>query len=143
MKRAIMCVVFFLAVSAALAQNKDAVLGVWQNSTGEARIQIFRQGNVYWGKIVWLKEPSTNGKPKLDVKNPDESLRSRPILGLVLLNGFAFKGGKEWGDGKIYDPKSGNDYSCKMTLQGPDVLNMRGYMGISLLGRTEIWTRVK
>lgn len=128
---------------AGLAQNKDAILGKWINSSGEAHVDITKKGDRYYGKIVWLKEPKDEkGTVKTDVKNPDETLQARPILGLEILKNFIFEDGK-WTDGKIYDPKSGKTYSCNMTLKGNDVLNMRGYIGISLIGRSETWKRVK
>jgi uncharacterized protein (DUF2147 family) len=128
---------------AGLAQNKDAIVGKWINSSGEAHVDITKRGEKYFGKIVWLKEPKDEkGTTKTDVKNPDERLRSKPILGLEILKNFIFEDGK-WTDGKIYDPKSGKTYSCNMTMKGNDILNMRGYVGISLIGRSETWKRVK
>jgi len=125
------------------AQNRDAILGQWVNSTGEAHVDITKKGEKYFGKIVWLKEPKDEkGNTKTDAKNPDAALKSRPILGLEILNNFVYDDGK-WTDGKIYDPKSGKTYSCNMTMKGNDILNMRGYVGISLLGRSETWKRVK
>lgn len=128
---------------AGFAQNKDAILGKWINSSGEAHVEITKKGEKYFGKIVWVKEPKDEkGNNKTDVKNPDEKLKSRPILGLEILKDFVFSDGK-WTDGKIYDPKSGKTYSCNMSMKGNDVLNMRGYIGISLIGRSETWKRVK
>lgn len=128
---------------AGFAQNKDAILGKWVNSTGEAHVDITKRGDKYFGKIVWIKEPKDEkGNVKTDAKNPEASLKSRPILGLEILKDFVFDDGK-WTDGKIYDPKSGKTYSCNMTMKGNDVLNMRGYIGISLIGRSETWKRVK
>ncbi|MEO6849303.1 MAG: DUF2147 domain-containing protein, partial [Mucilaginibacter sp.] len=69
-------------------------------------------------------------------------LRTRPELGLELLKDFTFDGDDVYDDGTIYDPKNGKTYSCKMTLEG-NQLKIRGYIGISLFGRSEIWTRVK
>lgn len=137
-------ILLFTAISfAGFAQNKDAILGKWINSSGEAHVEITKKGEKYFGKIVWVKDPKDEkGNNKTDVKNPDENLRSRPILGLELLKDFVFEDGK-WTDGKIYDPKSGKTYSCNMTMKGNDVLNMRGYIGISLIGRSETWKRVK
>lgn len=125
------------------AQSADAVLGKWLNSSGEAHIQIYKTGNKYSGKLVWLKNPNNEqGKAKTDVNNPDANLRRRALLGLEMLKGFNFDDG-EWEDGTIYDPKSGKTYSCIMTLEGNDKLKVRGYIGISLIGRTDVWTRVK
>jgi uncharacterized protein (DUF2147 family) len=61
-------------------------------------------------------------------------------MGLDILSGFKYGGGNIWQDGKIYDPKNGKTYSCKMTLEGNE-LKVRGYVGFSLLGRTTVWTR--
>jgi uncharacterized protein (DUF2147 family) len=63
------------------------------------------------------------------------------LLGLEILRGFAYDGDNLWKGGKIYDPKSGNDYSAKMTLVDEHTMELRGYVLIPLLGRTETWTR--
>jgi len=83
------------------------------------------------------------GQTKVDRENPDLSRRTQPLLGLVLLRDFDFVQDVLWERGKIYDPENGKDYRCKMTLTSPDVLRVRGFIGISLIGRTEVWTRVK
>jgi uncharacterized protein (DUF2147 family) len=125
------------------AQNKDAILGKWVNSTGEAHLEITKRSEKFFGKIVWLKDPKDEkGNVKTDFKNPTASLRSKPIVGLEILKNFVYENGK-WTDGNIYDPKSGKLYSCNMTLKGNGDLSMRGYIGVSLLGRTEVWKRVK
>jgi len=79
----------------------------------------------------------------VDRENPDPARRNQPILGLVILRDFAFVKDGLWENGMIYDPENGKDYKCKMTLESPDVLNVRGFIGISLIGRTDTWTRVK
>jgi len=133
----------FVAVSfSALAQSKDAIVGKWLNSSGEGQIEIFKKGDKYYGKLAWMKEPNLNGKPKLDARNPDAGLQKRSLLNLEILKNFVYEDGK-WTDGTIYDPKSGKTYSCNMSLKGNDVLNVRGYVGISLLGRSETFRRVK
>ena len=138
--------IFLLFIALALtgsAQNKDAILGKWVNSTGEAHLEITKRSNKYFGKLVWLKDPKDEkGVVKTDFKNPNAALRSKPILGLEILKDFIYDDGK-WTDGNIYDPKSGKLYSCNMTLKSNGDLNMRGYIGVSLLGRTEVWKRVK
>lgn len=138
----IFVLILFLSLNA-WSQKADDVLGQWYSENNESLIEIYKTGNKYYGKIIWLKEPLRDGKPKLDDKNPDEKLRSRPIIGLVILKDFVFDGEKEWSDGKIYDPKSGKTYSCYMELENRDKLKIRGYIGISLIGRTTYWTRKK
>ncbi|TSD67619.1 DUF2147 domain-containing protein [Inquilinus sp. KBS0705] len=143
-KKATILILFALVCTTlASAQNADAIIGKWLNSTGEGHVQIYKRGDKFFGKLVWLKFPNEeDGKPKLDKFNPDKALQSRPKQGIELLKDFTFDGEDTYEGGTIYDPKSGKTYSCKMTLKG-DVLKMRGYVGISLLGRTENWTRVK
>ncbi|MDB5030549.1 DUF2147 domain-containing protein [Mucilaginibacter sp.] len=138
-------ILLFLAIFnfSASAQKADAILGTWVNPSGEDHILIYKTGNKYFGKLDWIKYPNDEtGKPKTDKKNPDAALKSRPELGLELLKDFIFDGDNVYVDGTIYDPKSGKTYSCKMTIDG-NKLKIRGYVGISLLGRSEIWTRVK
>lgn len=132
----------FLSVGV-FAQSADAVVGKWLNKDKDAHIQIYKKGDKYFGKLVWLKNPNDeSGKPKRDANNPKSNLKSRPIAGLELLQGFEYDGDGVWDDGTIYDPKSGKTYSCKLTLNGNNKLDVRGYIGLSLIGRTDTWTRV-
>ena len=125
----------------------DDILGVWLNEDKDAHIQVYKKNGKYYGKIVWLLEPldEDNGEPKVDEDNEDESLRSRPIMGLMLLKDFEFDGKDEWEEGKIYDPNNGKTYSCYMEFKDEtkDLLKVRGYIGFSMIGRTTYWTRVK
>jgi uncharacterized protein (DUF2147 family) len=138
-------------ISSAYAVSPDAILGTWLNGKQTAHVEIYKADGKYFGKIVWLKEPVYHaddkkgmaGKTKVDRENPDAAKRNQPILGLVILRNFVFVKDGLWEDGMIYDPENGKDYKCKMTLESPDILNVRGYIGISLLGRTDTWTRVK
>lgn len=131
------------------AANADDILGVWYNQEKDAKIEIFKCGEKYCGKVVWLKEPNypagstegTPGTPRLDHNNPDPTLRSNPIMGLRIVHDFVFMGDGLWKGGKVYDPKNGKTYRGKMTLVSPGQLNLRGFIGISLIGRTAIWTR--
>ena len=137
--------------SAAYAASPDAVVGKWLNGKKTAHVEIYKAGGKYYGKIVWLKEPvypaddkkGMAGKTKVDREKPDPAKRNQPTLGLGILRDFVFVKDGLWEDGMIYDPENGKDYKCKMTLESPDVLNVRGYIGFSLLGRTDTWTRVK
>lgn len=125
-------------------QNEaDAIIGVWKNGEGTGMIRIYKNGEKYQGRIVWLKEPNDpeTGQPKLDKNHPDESVRSRPVLGLINTWGFEYKGKKTWDGGKIYDPKNGNTYDCTIKMKDNNTLEVRGYIGVSLIGRTDIWTR--
>jgi uncharacterized protein (DUF2147 family) len=143
-----------LAGISAAADDGDAVLGVWatdpDNEDGQAHIRIYKDGDAYAGKIIWLEEPvyppdddgGMAGKDKVDRENPDESLRDRPVLGLELMGGFRYAGDGKWKKGTIYAPDDGKTYKCKLTLADDGSLKVRGYIGISMLGRTELWTPV-
>lgn len=127
-----------------IAQNKpDDVLGIWFNEEKTSKVQIFKEGTKYFAKVVWLKETTDKitGKPRVDNLNPDVKLQSAPLLGLVVMKDFIFDGKDEWEDGTIYDPKNGKTYSCYMKFDSPGKLKIRGYMGVSLLGRTTYWTK--
>jgi len=143
MKSLYIFVLFLLFTKVLYAQKADDVVGQWYSEKNESLIEIYKTGNKFYGKIIWLKEPLRDGKPKVDDKNPDEKLRNRPLIGLVILKDFVFDGKDEWSDGQIYDPKSGKTYSCYMELENKDKLKIRGYIGISLIGRTTYWTRKK
>ena len=141
---AILAAMLFIATPGAddpAVQEKD-ILGVWLTTDGKAHIEIFQCGEQYCGKIVWLSEPLEDGQPKRDKENPDDTLRNRPILGLVLMRDFTYEGDATWSGGTVYDPESGDEYRGKMTLQDAKTLDLRGYVLLPLFGRTETWTRV-
>ncbi|TAE29789.1 MAG: DUF2147 domain-containing protein [Cytophagales bacterium] len=131
-----------LTTMTAWANNPDAVLGVWKNGEGTGMVQIYKKGDKYFGRVVWLKVPNDEaGKPRTDISNPDENLRSRPLKGLENLRDFVYKGDNKWEEGRVYEPKSGNDYSCEMKLVDENTLEVRGYIGVSMFGRTDVWKR--
>jgi len=140
----IVYLLIFIFISTALAQSdSDKILGVWLVEDKDAKVEIYKKNNKFYGKIVWLKEPNENGKPKLDKNNPNEKLQTRPLIGLLILKDFVYADDLEWEDGEIYDPGNGKTYSCNMELVDYNTLEVRGYIGISLFGRTDVWTRTK
>ncbi len=64
-------------------------------------------------------------------------------MNLVILTGLSFDKNNKYDGGRIYDPKSGNTYSCKGELRNNNTLALRGFVGVSLIGRTDTWTRVR
>ena len=139
----------FMATASAWPAEVDGISGVWNSEDRDAMIEIFNCSDKVCGKIVWMDEPyytvkDKEGKPgdlKLDIKNPDPALRTRTILGLQILRDFQFAGGDRWTGGKVYDPESGRTYSAVMSLVSSNKLHLRGFIGISLFGRTTTWTR--
>lgn len=119
------------------------VCGKWITEEGKSVVEIYEQDGKYYGKILWLKDANgDDGLPMKDKENPDPKLKSREIKGMVFMSGFVFNG-KYWDNGSVYDPESGNSYSGNMKLRTHDILDLRGYMGISMLGRTATWVRKK
>jgi len=142
MKRSLLLLLIYITAASFVQTPKaDDVAGNWYTAQNKAKVQIYRSGNKFFGKITWLKEPNNpDGKPKVDKNNPDASKRANPIVGLQILSGFVFED-DEWVSGDIYDPENGKTYSCKMSMPDKNTLKVRGYIGISLFGRTETWKR--
>jgi len=126
-------------------EEADRLIGVWAPSNGKALVKVQNIAGKYYGRIVKLKEPNDpeTGKPKLDKNNPDESMRSTPLLGYRMLKDFVYVGDDEWTEGTIYDPENGNVYSCTIKMKKDGSLDIRGYIGVKALGRTDVWQRVK
>ncbi|MGE3726992.1 MAG: DUF2147 domain-containing protein [Candidatus Sericytochromatia bacterium] len=135
-----------MAVSALLIPVEAAkpadVAGIWLTEGGKSKIQIKQQGSSLSGRLIWLKEPLRDGKPKLDKNNESPALRNRPLIGLTLIQGFVFKNG-QWEEGKIYNPEDGKTYSCTLSLKNGSTLEVRGYVMNPILGKTQTWTRSK
>nr|WP_305852733.1 DUF2147 domain-containing protein [Mucilaginibacter sp. SMC90] len=103
-----------VAVSINAKAQADKIEGLWYNDVKSAKIQITKESNgKFYGKVVWLKEPLKNGKPKVDEMNTDEKLRSRPRLGLPVLADFVKDGDNKYTGGTIYDPNNGKHIPAK------------------------------
>ena len=145
MKLKFFVLIFFVAAAYIPFQlqaqaNPDAILGIWFNEEKDAKIKVYKEEGKYFGKIVWHK--TGEGISPYDENNPDEELQKRKKVGLVILTDFEFDDG-QWEDGDIYDPKSGKTYSCVIKLQKDGSLHVRGYIGISLIGRTTHWSKAE
>jgi len=131
-------------LSFAQAAEGDKLIGVWEPSHGKARVKVEKIGTKYYGKIVWLKEPNDpeTKQPKMDKNNPDDSQRTVPLKGYRLLKDFVYTGKGEWTEGTIYDPENGNTYKCIIKMKDDNTLDIRGYIGVEALGRTDVWKRL-
>lgn len=112
------------------------IVGDYMVPSKDGAIRVYEKGGKYYGKIILNKDPN-----KLDVNNPDKAKQSQKVLGMNILNDFKFDG-EIWESGTIYDPKNGKTYSCKITRMENGDLNIRGFVGISLLGRTETFVKI-
>ncbi len=119
----------------------DAIVGEWFTDGEKSVIEIYKCGDKYCGKIAWLIEPNyPDGTEKVDSANLDESKRNRKLVGMDIVWDFESAGKNKWSNGGVYDPDNGKSYSCNAKLKG-DKLSVRGFIGVSFLGRTVVWTR--
>ena len=137
--------ILFLIVSSvfSFAQTNADIVGQWYNVEEDVMITLFEEGQTVSGKITWMKFPNDeNGNPKTDLLNPDENLRTRARVGMIMMSGFSHIEGKVWDYGNLYDPKRGETYSGMITLKDVNTLNLRGYTLFSFIGRSSsTWTR--
>ncbi len=139
MKRLFYTLVLLVSTALGLsAQDAERILGTYITEKGNAKVSITKEGNHYVGTLLWTETPGAKDK-----NNPEASERHKPLVGKRILTGFVYAGKNIWEDGKIYDPESGKTYSCKITRQSDGSLRVRGFVGVSLLGRTTIWKPVR
>jgi uncharacterized protein (DUF2147 family) len=121
--------------------NQSSIVGTWESDEKDVRMEYFQDGDHYSARLLWGNKivEADGTTSKKDQKNPDPSLRSRNIIGIVSLTGLDWTG-KDYEGGKIYDPPSGKTYNCKAWVEN-DRLYLRGFMGVSLMGRTVVWHR--
>jgi len=148
----IICILAFFtphSSSAAFSDGGD-ILGLWEVEEGDGRIEIFSCADKFCGRIAWQKEPcypigdkgGMGGKPLLDRENPKKELRGRQQLGLVIMEGYTFRGNNLWDDGTIYNPEDGRTYKSRLSMKSRDRLQLRAFIGISLLGGSTLCKRV-
>ena len=127
-----------LLVSLAFAAEPD-IEGRWLSGDKSGWIEIRLVDGLPKGFAAGAThaEPA----PRLDSHNPDPALRSRRLLGITILDGFEYDGDDVWKGGWVYDPNTGNTYRCSITLVDRNTLKVRGFIGVSLFGRSDTWTR--
>ena len=117
----------------------DKILGVYQTQNKDAKIQFYKKGDKYYGKVIWISQPKdADGNPILDRHNPNKTLRKNSVLNLITIRNLSYEDG-EWVGGTIYDPKNGKTYDCILWLENGK-LKVRGYVG--WFYDTKTWTKV-
>ena len=145
-----LALLLLLVICPALADEPPAAtpIGLWETPEGKggrAHVKIEPCEGKLCGRIVWLELPNDKeGRPRTDRRNTDAALKDRPILGLPLLSGFVPdpERADRWIEGRIYNPEDGEVYRCTMTLGPNGTLDVRGYVGLPMLGRSQTWKRV-
>jgi uncharacterized protein (DUF2147 family) len=142
MKRLIFSILFlFSMISSA---QSHSVIGKWKtidDETGKpiSIVEVYEKNHKIYGKVIEILNPANRNRVCEKCKGDD---RNKPIIGLTIIKGLT-KVDDEYTNGKILDPKNGKLYSCYITLENQDKLKVRGYIGISLFGRTQYWIRMK
>jgi len=145
MKKIITVFAFLLFGKLAAVAGEPNVLGVWLVGDKDYKIELYKNAaGELEGKVVWMKEPNDkNGKPRTDVDNPDEKLRTQPVMGLKTVTKFKWNETEgKYTEGKVY--KKGKTYCGKITLNPDGTLGLRGFLcSMSFIGKSDTWTRVK
>lgn len=138
-----------LAGVSASAQDADRILGVYKvvgETTGElSHVRIYRNGDKYDGRIIWLEHPNNaDGTKRLDAMNPNPALRALPADEILILDGLHYDAKKEqWIGGTIYNPVDGKVYDVLAEFENDEVLRVRGYVGSPMFGKTYLWDRLE
>ncbi len=122
--------------------QKDPIEGIWvtvDDETGKKKSEIllYKENGKLYGKILNLLLDEDRGKLCENCKGED---KNKPIVGMIIVKDLKFEE-DSWEDGTILDPKSGKIYDCYIILEDKNTLKVRGYLGFSLLGRTQKWLR--
>ncbi len=134
---------FFLSIiissfSSFSQENNEELMGYFSSPGGNSIFKFYKSGNKYFAKPIWMKRPE-----RLDILNPDTAMRHRKILGSVLLWDFEYDGKNTWTKGHIYDANKGKSYKAKTTRDKKGNVTLRGYVGMSFLGKSEYFTKVE
>ena len=133
------------AASSPLAESEQGTtpVGVWMHASERVEVEITPCGERFCGRIVWLSWlDDPQDMPMVDLKNSNPILRTRPLVGLIVLRDLRRADANSWVDGKIYNPADGNDYSVQLSIQKDGHLRVRAYVLNPLIGQTQVWSRV-
>lgn len=144
----IACVLFLVmlfSISSFAQRNEgDKVLGKWKTSANDLIIEIYKHNDFYEGKVIWF---ATKGvicmAEYTDSENPVAELRNRSWIGMITLINLHYENGYKWIGGKVYDPSSGHTYDASVKMTGDDVLSVRGYWFLEIVGKTLKFIRVQ
>ena len=126
MKKITITLLLFFVGLLAFSQTNADIAGEWYNAEKDAVITLFEENETVSGKITWMEFPNDdNGNPKTDPLNPNEKLKSRARMGMVMMTGFTFIKDKIWDNGELYDPKKGKTYSGMMTLKDNNTIEFQ------------------
>lgn len=136
-----------MVMATSKAQDKqDAILGKWMNEDKDLVVDVYKEANNFKAKIAWFHDAADTLTPidqRLDIKNPDKTLRNRKVLGMEVLSDLVYDPEEnKWVKGKIYDSTSGRTWDASVWLSDPQTLEVRGYYIFKFIGRTMMFTKV-
>lgn len=133
-------------LKAASQNNADRIVGQWMSAENNMAVEIYKTGKFYEAKVIWVdnsNDKSTSMNAGYDTRNPDETLRKRKIIGLVVMNSLMYnEENNDWEEGQIYDPHSGKYWNAKASLTKDGLLRVRGYWGYQLLGKDIFFKKI-
>lgn len=140
-------VVMITVVQKSFSQNNpDQIIGSWMSAENNLEVEIFKAGDNYKARVDWFDDSDDKSRPmntRCDFRNPDETLRKRKIIGLVVMNGLIYnEENNDWEQGKIYDPHSGKDWNAKVCFTKNGLLKVRGYWSFQLLGKDLLFRKI-
>ncbi|GIV28588.1 MAG: hypothetical protein KatS3mg027_2402 [Bacteroidia bacterium] len=127
-----------------LLVGQNSIVGKWKTIDDETKkeksiVEIYLKDNKLYGKVIKILTPGQENKVCSACEGEN---KNKPIVGMVIIDGLTLKG-DEWTNGTILDPNNGKKYNCYLKLLSPNLLKVRGYIGFSLIGRTQYWYRVE
>ena len=142
--------ILFLIFSDLFSSNaqiaEDAIIGKWMTIQNTLEVEVYKQDNNFKAKILWFNDSDDKSRPmesRLDDSNPDESLRSRKLIGMDVLTDLHYNDKeKKWVDGKVYVAKNGKEWDSFAWLTDDNLLKVKGYWLFRFLGETLTFKRV-
>ena len=126
--------------------NDNSIVGRWMSTDQNLEVEVYKQGDEYWAKVIWFDDTDDRSRPmsqRCDKKNSNETLRTRKLIGLVVMHGLVYNTDNgEWQEGRIYDASSGKDWNAKAWLTTNGCLKVRGFWHYEILGQNMCFKRV-
>lgn len=137
----------FVLVLSCVSLMAQSPVGKWQtidDVTGKVRsiVEVYESGGKLYGIVRELRNRTADEETDPICKVCPGARKDKKVIGMIILSGLS-KSGNEWTGGNILDPKNGKEYSCTISMEGADKLKVRGYVGFSMIGRTQYWVRNK
>jgi uncharacterized protein (DUF2147 family) len=117
--------------------GQDQILGIYWTPNKDAKVEFIKRGTKYFGKLI------QSARPGKDLNNPDPAMRNTELVGAEFIKNLVFDGDDMWENGTIYDSRTGKTYNCDITRLDNGDLKVRGYVGVSLLGQSVVFYKIK